>query len=420
MARATPLSLARASRSDCLMKGNILHYRETGETNDTRSARRARHPAPGNSGHLRRACPGHNAACGPLNVPIVLASNFHADADTGQDSRAYSRTDATPGWEALETAVGQVEGGHAVAFASGMAAIAAVLDLVPAGGRIIALEDCYFGVGELLADALAARTLGRGPGGPDRHRRRPRLPSPARTCSGWRPPPTRCSEVADLPALCAAPAHAAGAIVGVRQHLRHATVPQPLALGEDVVRHSATSSSAATPTCSPASPSPASRPWPAPAPPPRPIRRHPRSPWKPSWPARLRTLALRLDRASASAATRPPLDPPHPAISRVRYPGLPGDPDTAPPPRDDRLRSRAGLRGRRRPHRRPLCEPCMSSSTRHQPGRRRKHHRRRSTAPRTDTSPLPAASASAAKHRTTSGTTRSTALQHAPRPGDPA
>jgi cystathionine gamma-synthase len=52
------------------------------------------------------------AAGGPLNVPIVLASNFHADADTGQDSRAYSRTDATPGWEALETAVGQVEGGH--------------------------------------------------------------------------------------------------------------------------------------------------------------------------------------------------------------------------------------------------------------------------------------------------------------------
>src|SRR5437588_11517595 len=73
-----------------------------------------------------------HAAGGPLNVPIVLASNFHADADTGQDSRAYSRTDATPGWEALETAVGQVEGGQAVAFSSGMAAVAAVLDLVPA------------------------------------------------------------------------------------------------------------------------------------------------------------------------------------------------------------------------------------------------------------------------------------------------
>ena len=72
------------------------------------------------------------AAGGPLNVPVVVASNFHSGAGTGEDSRAYSRTDATPGWEALETAVGQVEGGHAVAFSSGMAAISAVLDLVPA------------------------------------------------------------------------------------------------------------------------------------------------------------------------------------------------------------------------------------------------------------------------------------------------
>ena len=76
--------------------------------------------------------PGH-AAGGPLNVPVVLASNFHArEPGTGEDSRAYSRTDATPTWEALEAAVGQVEGGHAVAFSSGMAAVAAVLDLVPA------------------------------------------------------------------------------------------------------------------------------------------------------------------------------------------------------------------------------------------------------------------------------------------------
>jgi len=67
--------------------------------------------------------PSHTAS-EPLNVPIVLASNFHAGS-TEEDRRAYSRTDATPGWEALETAVGQVEGGHAVAFSSGMAAIAA-------------------------------------------------------------------------------------------------------------------------------------------------------------------------------------------------------------------------------------------------------------------------------------------------------
>ena len=58
--------------------------------------------------------PGH-VASEPLNVPVVLASNFHAGAmaapGTGEGSRAYSRTDATPTWEALETAVG-VPGRH--------------------------------------------------------------------------------------------------------------------------------------------------------------------------------------------------------------------------------------------------------------------------------------------------------------------
>ena len=80
--------------------------------------------------------PGH-ATGGPLNVPVVLASNFHSGAGIGEDSRAYSRTDATPGWEALETAVGQVEGGHAVAFSSGMAAIAAVLWRGKLGGQAV-------------------------------------------------------------------------------------------------------------------------------------------------------------------------------------------------------------------------------------------------------------------------------------------
>ena len=89
--------------------------------------------------------PSH-AANGPLNGPVVLASNFNAGAHeapgTEEGGRAYSRTDATPTWEALETAVGQVEGGHAVAFSSGMAAVAAVLDLVPAGARVVAPTDC--------------------------------------------------------------------------------------------------------------------------------------------------------------------------------------------------------------------------------------------------------------------------------------
>ena len=69
---------------------------------------------------------GTSGAGAPLNVPPVLASNFQLGAE-----RAYSRDDATPTWEAFEELLGGLEGGEAVAFASGMGAIAAVFDLLP-------------------------------------------------------------------------------------------------------------------------------------------------------------------------------------------------------------------------------------------------------------------------------------------------
>ena len=93
----------------------------------------------------------------PLNVPLVLASNFRAAAaepslDEGSSDREYSRNDGTPTWEALESVIGELEGGRAVAFSSGMAAAAAVFDLFPAGSRVVAPTDCYAGVKALLAD----------------------------------------------------------------------------------------------------------------------------------------------------------------------------------------------------------------------------------------------------------------------------
>ena len=77
----------------------------------------------------------------PLNVPPVLASNFVRGAE-----RAYTRDDGTPTWEALEEIVGLLEGGQSVAFASGMAGIAAVFDQLHAGSRIVLPTDCYQGV----------------------------------------------------------------------------------------------------------------------------------------------------------------------------------------------------------------------------------------------------------------------------------
>jgi len=272
--------------------------------------------------------PGHTAS-EPLNTPIVLASNFHAGTSaapgTGQDSRAYSRADATPTWEALETAVGQVEGGHAVAFASGMAAIAAVLDLVPVGGRIVAPQDCYFGVGELLADGQQ-----HGRWAVDRVDLTDVASVQAAVTGAdllWLETPSNpLIEVADLPALCAA-GRAAGAITGVDNTFATPLLQQPLALGADLVVHSATKFigghsdllSGITIAREQALAG-----W----------LRHRRG-LSGATPGALeaflalrglRTLALRLDRGQANAGELARRLDEHPAVSRVRYPGLPGDP----------------------------------------------------------------------------------------------
>jgi cystathionine gamma-synthase len=78
----------------------------------------------------------------PLNQPIVLASNFRGGGD-------YGRTHGTDGWRALESAVGSIEGGSAVSFASGMAAANAVLfALAP---KVVVIPTAsYLGVRALL------------------------------------------------------------------------------------------------------------------------------------------------------------------------------------------------------------------------------------------------------------------------------
>src|SRR3989442_10446746 len=80
----------------------------------------------------------------PLNVPPCPASNFVLG-----EHRAYSRDDATPGWEALEEIVGGLEGGSSVSFASGMAGIAAIFDQLPTGSVVAPPGDCYQGVAGL-------------------------------------------------------------------------------------------------------------------------------------------------------------------------------------------------------------------------------------------------------------------------------
>lgn len=70
---------------------------------------------------------------------MTLASTFIADGDSDY-GRAGNAT-----WNAFEEIVGALEGGQALAFASGQAATTAVLDLVRPGGTVVAPQHCYSG-----------------------------------------------------------------------------------------------------------------------------------------------------------------------------------------------------------------------------------------------------------------------------------
>ncbi len=80
----------------------------------------------------------------PLNQPIVLASNFRSGGE-------YTRTHGTDTWAALETAVGALEGGRAIAYSSGMAAASAIVfALAP---KIVVIPTIsYMGVRSLLSE----------------------------------------------------------------------------------------------------------------------------------------------------------------------------------------------------------------------------------------------------------------------------
>lgn len=84
----------------------------------------------------------------PLNEPIVLASNF-------RNGPEYNRTHGNRSWEALETAIGAMEGGDCVSFASGMAAASAIVHALRPRVLLIPAVS-YLGVRALL-EALQER-----------------------------------------------------------------------------------------------------------------------------------------------------------------------------------------------------------------------------------------------------------------------
>ena len=89
---------------------------------------------------------GYRGETGDPVAPVLhLSTTYHQGA-----TYEYIR-EASPTIEAFERVVGELDGGQAVAFASGMAATTAVLDELRPGARVVAPQIGYLGVRELLA-----------------------------------------------------------------------------------------------------------------------------------------------------------------------------------------------------------------------------------------------------------------------------
>jgi cystathionine gamma-synthase len=168
----------------------------------------------------------------PLNHPITMAATYVAGGDV-----EYGRY-GNPTWTALEDVLGALEGGRCLTFASGLAAVATVLDLVGQGATVVAPAHSYTGTLLQLADLEA------------RGRIQTRLVDITDTAAVvaacddaaivWFESPTNPAlELADIPAIVAA-AHEAGAYVVVDNTFATPLLQQPLALGADIVVHSAT------------------------------------------------------------------------------------------------------------------------------------------------------------------------------------
>jgi cystathionine gamma-lyase len=252
----------------------------------------------------------------------VFAAPYHLGPDGPQpDVDGYGRTDNAT-WRALERAIGDLEGGECVVFASGMAAISAVLlALTSAGDTVVLPTDGYYRARSFATQALPAKGV--------QVRQVPTV-GPYPSLSGVRlalveTPANPGLDVCDVAAL-AAEARRGGALLAVDNTTATPLGQRPLDLGADVSVASGTKALtghsdlllgyACTRDRGVAE---ALRTW-------RGSTGGIPGPFE-AWLAHrsLATLDLRLARQSANAEAVAQLLDGHPAVGSLRWPGRPAD-----------------------------------------------------------------------------------------------
>jgi cystathionine gamma-synthase len=178
---------------------------------------------------------------GAISPPIHLSTTFERRAEDGAPTHEFSYIrDGNPTQGRLEQALATIDSAsHALAFASGMAAVTALLQSLPPDSHLILLDDGYLGV-RALADEYLPRwgvTCDVMPMD-DLHSVRAAI-KPTTRAIWCETPSNPLLKIIDVAAL-AKIAHDANAILIADATFATPALQRPLEQGADVVMHSTT------------------------------------------------------------------------------------------------------------------------------------------------------------------------------------
>ena len=177
---------------------------------------------------------------GAVMTPIYATSTYAQSSPGEHKGYDYART-RNPTRDALEACIAELEGGkHGFAFASGMAAIGTVLELLDSGSHVVAMDDLYGGSYRIL-ERVRKRSAGLQTSFVDLSRTES-LEAAIRpdTRMLWVESPTNpLLKLVDLEAV-AAIARKRGLISVCDNTFASPWVQRPLELGFDIVVHSTT------------------------------------------------------------------------------------------------------------------------------------------------------------------------------------
>ena len=179
-------------------------------------------------------------ATGAVMPPIHLSTTFERQADGSYtEGFVYTRSE-NPNRRALEETLAALDGGAAaLAFGSGIAAIAALLQALAPGDHIILPDDIYFGAGRLVREVLAPQGLQFSVVDMTDLAALAAALRPATRLVWVETPSNPLLKITDI-AAAAQIAHGAGALLAVDNTWPSPLGQRPLDLGADVVMHATT------------------------------------------------------------------------------------------------------------------------------------------------------------------------------------